>query len=141
MAPVELAGLARWERQRHERLGRGGAIAAARLPGLHEALHRAIGAAIPLRLPSLEQALGRPALALRQARFPLQPGLQPGGEFPQLGHRLTAALINRRFQRAQRLADRRSGQLKITGDGADALPAHKVAPSDFGNEFHTQHSR
>jgi hypothetical protein len=62
---------------------------------------------------------------------------QLGRELAQLGRGLALALARRLGQRLQRLAHRRAGKLKIAGNRADALAAHKMTPSDFGYEFHT----
>ncbi len=141
VAPVELAGLAGWERQRHEGLGHAGAAGAPCLPLLHKALHRVIRASVALGLKPLEQAAGRPPLPPRQAGFDGQPLLQLGLEISQPWTRLAPTLVDRLLQHSERLADRRPGKLKTAGDGTDALAPHKMTPSDFGYEFHTYHPR
>ncbi|CAG1012332.1 hypothetical protein BURK2_04494 [Burkholderiales bacterium] len=141
MAPIELAGLAGRERQRHKGFDHGGTARPPRLPALHKALNGAVRTTVALGLQALEQALGSPLLALRQAGFDVQPLFQQGQELAQLGHGLALPLIARFRQRRERFAHRRTGKLKTTGNRADALLAHKMMPSDFGYEFHTYHPR
>lgn len=110
-----------------------------RLPALHKTLHRIIGTSIAFRLQALKQPSGRPALAFRQSRFDLRPPLQLRPELAELGGWLISALVDRLLHLFERFANRRTGKPKIAGNRADALTPQKMAPSDFGYEFHLYH--
>ena len=141
VAPVELAGLAGREGQRHEGLGHAGAAGTGSLPPLHETPRRTVRAPVAFGLRPLEQPPGRPTLPPGQAGLEIQPLFKPGLETARLGTGRLPTLVNRLLKRGQRLADSRAGKLKVAGDGADALAPHKMTPSDFGYEFHAYHPR
>ena len=109
---------------------------AVRLPALHKPLHRAVGTPVAFGLQAFEQPPGGAPLPLRQAGFNIQPLLQLLQEVAQLGRGLMLALVDGFLQRLERLADRGTGKLQTLRDGADAFPADKMTPSDFGYEFH-----
>ena len=75
MAPVELADLARRERQRHEGLGESWAGSDS-FPTPDEPLHAVVGTAVALRLQSLEQPACSAALGFRQMALDCKPTLQ-----------------------------------------------------------------
>ncbi len=138
VAPVELVGLTRRERQRHIRLGRLSGVLPAPKPGI--AANCGVAAVVAQPSPLLEEAnerqpFARPALGvlrqqLVQLRLPM----------PDLGTRLNLPLIReRRPARPQHLANRVARHLQVTRDLLDRLAPDEVLASDPADRLHNQH--
>src|SRR5437764_5069257 len=94
MAPIELVGFARCERQRYIRLRRLPRVLPAPDPGV--AANGIIAAVIAQRLQLLEQPDQRQPLARRAAGVPRQEAIQLSLPMPELRTRLNLPLICKR---------------------------------------------
>ena len=139
VTPVELAGLARGERQRDE-----GLCSSSRglgLPLFHEALNAVIGPGIARLLQVLKEPLGTAPFPLGAQPILYEPALQLLGKGPQLRTGLLLPTISRPHIRLQVFLHGIARQIQVAGDGADRLPLHQVTPTQLGKTFHADHSR
>ena len=139
VAPVELAGLAGVEAQRHIGLGRRQQTAPAPpRPGVAaDRVIAALVAQLAKVLMDLQQGQTVPALLLLVG---LQLALKLLHPRPKLRHRLNLALVAVRGRIApNHLAYRVLGNPQIPGEPLDRNALHQMIPTDPRNRLHNQH--
>ena len=139
VAPVELAGLARIEDQRHIGLGRRQQpVPAPPDPGI--AAHRVVAALIAQRRKVFMNPQQRQPIPARLLLVGLQLALELIHPRSKLRHRLDLALVAVRGLIApHHLAHRVLRNPQIPGDRLDRNAPHQMIPTDPCDRFHYQH--
>ena len=138
VAPVELVGFARRERQRHIGLRRLPRVRPAPGPGV--APDGVIAAVVAQRPQLLEQPDQRQPFARRVPDVLRQQPVELRLPAPELGARLNLPLIRkRRLPRPQHLANRVARYLQVARDLLDRLALDQMLASYPADRLHNQH--
>src|SRR6516162_3859402 len=138
VAPIELVGFARRERQWNE--GGRGLARVLPAPGPCVTAHGVVATLVAQRpqffeQPDQGQTLSRRGLGIRR-QHPIEIGLPPS----QPGPRLDLPLVRKRcLPRAQDLADRIARDLQVTGDLLDRLALDQMLAPYPADRLHNQH--
>src|SRR6516165_9059647 len=140
VAPIELVGFARRERQWNE--GGRGLAHVLPAPGPCVTAHGVVATLVAQRpqffeQPDQGQTLSSRGLGIRR-QHPIEIGLPPS----QPGPRLDLPLVRKRcLPRAQDLADRIARDLQVTGDLLDRLALDQMLAPYPADRLHNQHPR
>jgi hypothetical protein len=140
VAPVELAGLARIEAQRHERRRRSRASLAP--PGRGVSSDGVIAALVAQTAQVLEDPQQRHPLAAAVRSIRGEEPLELLAPRPKLRLRLNAALVlEGGLLGPQNLPDNLPRQLQLTANLLDRLSLNEMRPANLGDRLHNQHPK